>query len=408
MRIKTFAARADACARMCAIALGFSIPISVALDNILLALLLVASLAAGSYRDKWLAIRANPVACAALFLFGLLTLGLGYGERYPDDGLRYWGKYVDVLFVPIFIVVFCDPRTREDAMKAFGGALLASLIVSFFSPFGLLHGNPMVPPNDADFPVGFKYSITQSLLVAFGAFACVLVARETASRKLRVVLAGVALIAGLNVLFVVISRTGYIVLAALLLYFFIVQFRWRGVAAAVFAGGVLFTAGYFSSGVLHQRVDGAIAEMKGWKADVPSSTSIGVRMEFYRGSLKIIREHPLFGAGTGAFPAAYAALAPKPQVEKVLNPHNEYLLIGTQIGIVGLALLLYLFYTQWRLAARLTPLYRDLARGLVLVFVIGCLFNSLLLDHTEGLLFAWATGLCFAGLPTVQTRERAA
>jgi hypothetical protein len=36
----------------------------------------------------------------------------------------------------------------------------------------------------------------------------------------------------------------------------------------------------------------------------------------------------------------------------------------------------------------------------VLVFVIGCLFNSLLLDHTEGLLFAWATGLLFAGLPS--------
>src|SRR5205809_2668108 len=106
MRIKTFAAGADACARVCAIALGFSIPISVALDNILLALLLIASLAAGSYRDKWLAIRANPVACAVLLLFGLLTLGLSYGERYPGDSLRYWGKYVDLLFVPILLWCF--------------------------------------------------------------------------------------------------------------------------------------------------------------------------------------------------------------------------------------------------------------------------------------------------------------
>jgi len=29
---------------------------------------------------------------------------------------------------------------------------------------------------------------------------------------------------------------------------------------------------------------------------------------------------------------------------------------------------------------------------------IGSLFNSLLLDHTEGLLFAWLTGVLFAGL----------
>jgi hypothetical protein len=60
--------------------------------------------------------------------------------------------------------------------------------------------------------------------------------------------------------------------------------------------------------------------------------------------------------------------------------------------------LIYLFYAEWRLAALLAPLYRDLARGLVLMMVIGCMFNSLLLDHTEGLWFAWASGLLFAGL----------
>jgi len=34
----------------------------------------------------------------------------------------------------------------------------------------------------------------------------------------------------------------------------------------------------------------------------------------------------------------------------------------------------------------------------VLTIAIGCLFNSLLLDHTEGLLFAWLTALLHAGL----------
>jgi hypothetical protein len=28
---------------------------------------------------------------------------------------------------------------------------------------------------------------------------------------------------------------------------------------------------------------------------------------------------------------------------------------------------------------------------------VGCLFNSWLMDHTEGLLFAWLTGVLFAG-----------
>jgi len=46
-----------------------------------------------------------------------------------------------------------------------------------------------------------------------------------------------------------------------------------------------------------------------------------------------------------------------------------------------------------------------LARGLVLMIAAGCLFNSLLLDHTEGLLYAWLTGLLFAGLKSAGEQE---
>ena len=81
------------------------------------------------------------------------------------------------------------------------------------------------------------------------------------------------------------------------------------------------------------------------------------------------------------------------------NPHNEYLLIAVQVGLVGLGLLLYLFYRQWRLAKMLpSSLERSLAHGLLLAIMSGCLFNSLLLDHTEGMLYGWMSGLLYAGL----------
>ena len=67
--------------------------------------------------------------------------------------------------------------------------------------------------------------------------------------------------------------------------------------------------------------------------------------------------------------------------------------------MIGLALLLHLFWQHWRLAPRLaTSFETHLSRGLLLTIAVGCLFNSFLLDHTEGLLFAWMTGLCFSGL----------
>jgi hypothetical protein len=70
-----------------------------------------------------------------------------------------------------------------------------------------------------------------------------------------------------------------------------------------------------------------------------------------------------------------------------------------QLGLAGLAGLLILFVTHWRLAPNLaSPLECNLARGLILAMVVGCLFNTWLMDHTEGLLYAWLTGLLFAGL----------
>ncbi|MGH8640359.1 MAG: hypothetical protein ACRET6_01540, partial [Burkholderiales bacterium] len=57
------------------------------------------------------------------------------------------------------------------------------------------------------------------------------------------------------------------------------------------------------------------------------------------------------------------------------------------------------FWAHWRTAPRLGSAFEQhLARGLLLTIAVGCLFNSLLLDHTEGLFYAWLTGLLFAGL----------
>jgi hypothetical protein len=44
-----------------------------------------------------------------------------------------------------------------------------------------------------------------------------------------------------------------------------------------------------------------------------------------------------------------------------------------------------------------------LAHGLVLTIVVGSLFNSLLIDHTESLCFAWMSGLLYAGYAPPQS-----
>lgn len=378
--------------------LGFSIPISVALDNVLLLLVVVLWLMGGGLKRKFAFVAAHPVALAALALFGLLLAGLAWGERYPGDGLRYLGKYEELLFIPVFVTLFREARMREAALRWFCAAMVLSFIVAELIALGLLDGNALLnrPP---EYTGAFKPSITHGLFSAFAAFLFALLALREPGWPRRLLFAALALIAVKNVALVSISRTAYLVLAFLVIYGFFALYRWRGLAAAGVLLLLLFAALYHGSAIFRERVDTVVSSKTDLQYQWPSRESVTDRMKWYQRSLEILREHPLLGAGTGSYPRAFAGAAESAPGIRTPNPHNEYLLIAAQTGLAGLALLLCLFISQYRLAPRLaTPLETHLARGLVITLAVGCLFNSFLLDHTEGLFYAWLTGVLYGGL----------
>jgi len=395
MRNPSIASRAATAGQWGVIALGLSIPVSVALDNILISLIAILWLLGGDLRGKAAVVRQNPVAGSALLLFGLLALGTLYGSGGSGTLL----KYIDLLLIPIFLTFFQDIKTRERALLAFCIAAVASVAVSHLDYLHLLPPNPWLPLSPF-YSTGFKHPITHGLIVAFSAYLFALLARDEKNKTLRSGYIALALLAAHNVVFMNWGRTGYLVLAILFLYFFVVTFGRRGLVLFIAIAGVMFLTAYATSTTFHQRVNDVARQFMAWKPGQPAKPtddSVGDRLEFYVNSLKLIREHPLLGSGTGSFPAEYARIVADQNMLATVNPHNEYLLIAVQIGVIGLASLLYLFYRQWRYAGALArPFYRDVARGLVLTFVVGCLFNSLLLDHTEGLWFAWLSALVFA------------
>lgn len=378
--------------------LGFSIPISVAFDNVLLALVAVLWLASGNLREKLATAGANPVALAALALFALLFAGALYGILPPREGLGYLGKYIDLLFIPVFVTLFQDARIREVALRWFCAAMILTFVAAEMTALGLLEGNPILP-RAADYPGAFKFSITHGLFAAFAAFAFALLAQREQHWPQRLLFAALALIAVKNVMFVAISRTAYLVIALLALYFVFVLFRKRGLMVALPLMAFLFAAAYVGSDTFRQRVDTVAVASGDWQPRWSSRESVTLRLDWYQRSLDIVRDHPLLGAGTGSFQRAYADAAKGGDTAHTPNPHNEYLLITVQTGLAGLALLLHLFWRQLTLARRLaSPLETHLACGLVITIAIGCLFNSLLLDHTEGLFYAWFTGLLYGGM----------
>jgi len=385
-------------AQWAAVALGVSIPISIALDNLLLVVVLTGWLLAGDYRETWRVVVRSRTVLAALVLYGLLLAGTLYGDRDPGDAVRALVKYLDLLFIPLFAVLLREAPRRRLALHGFAASLALVLVLSYLVAAGVPFPSGMVHGNNAN-PAVFKHYLTHGILIAFGAFLFAELALAAPTSAWRASWALAALLAAVNVTLMVQARTGHLVLVVLALYLGYGWRRWRGLATA--AAAVAMTVAV----LLH--IPGTFQERYGLTGDdrassEPSERARGSnkqRLDFYQASLAIIQEHPVLGVGTGGFTRAYADKTRGTDSFQTRNPHNEYLHIAVQLGLVGLVALLYLFWQHWRESARLaSPLDCHLARGLVLAIAAGCIFNSLLLDHTEGLLYAWLTGLLFSGL----------
>jgi O-antigen ligase len=384
-------------AQWAAIALGLSIPISTALDNLLLAVVLAGWLASGAWRMKWDAVRGNRIALAALALYGLLLAGTLYGTPAPGEVRATLAKYLDLLWIPILAWLFREGAMRERALYALAASLALVLATSFLLMADVIPHAPFLK-GDPSYPVALKTRQTHGLLMAFGAFLYAQLALAAVARLTRILWCVLALLAAANGLLVVPGATGYLVLGTLALYLGFVWKGWRGIAAAAAAAAIAGSLLMTLPGPFSERVHLIRAEIAQWRPGIPNAlSSTGTRIEFYRLSIEIVKDRPLLGHGTGAFASSYAEKTKSQVALPTRNPHNEYLHMLVQLGLVGLAALLYLFWTHWRLAPMLaTPLSRHLARGLILTIAVGCLFNSWLMDHTEGLLYAWLTGLLFA------------
>lgn len=391
--------RARQWAPWAAAALGLSIPLSKAADAFLLVLVLLLWLAGGRYGEKLRFIGKNPVAWVSLLLFALTIGGLFYG-KVDKDSLSDAKTFI---LIPLLLPLFGDPRFRKYGLRAFLTAMGFVLLVSWLLFFDLLPPGGFwkgIPEN----PYVVHQYITQNVLMAFAAAAWAGYARLGKNPAARAGAAVLAVAAVANILFLIPGKTGHVILAVLILYYFMDWLGWRkGVPAAlgmiVLLFGIVFA---FPGSALHQRTTQAVREFREWGPGQESAgvvNAIGYRMEFWRTSWSIFLDRPWTGAGTGGFPGAYAEKVQGTDRIVTDNPHSQYLLTAVELGVVGLAALLALFAVQWRTSASLPgPVDPFLARSLVLTLATGSLFNSLLSDHTESLFFVFLSALLFAGL----------
>jgi O-antigen ligase len=393
--------KAQTGARWAAVALGVSIPVSTAMDSILIGLILALWVVSGYYATLFDIIRRNVIVVPVLLVVGLYVTGVLYGPADLRETLSTLSKGVVLLLIPILIPIFRDPSARDHAIAGFLLASIVILVLSFGIWSGLIPAMKLLKGIPED-PVVFRLHITHSLLMAFASFLFAVQARECTRRPLRAGWILLSFLAAVNVLFLVPGRTGQLVIVLLSCYAFYMWWRWRGAAlAAALLISVIAMGSLMPSSVLHQGMNKIVNESQEWTAgSARHGESVKLRLDFYVNSLEIIKESPLYGVGTGGFARAYAEKVTAPDAVQTDNPHNEYLMVAAQFGVVGLGVWLFLFFRQWTAAERLSSLREKMmAQGLVITILSASMVTSTLTDHTERIFFVWMSALVFAALP---------
>lgn len=365
----------------------FFMPISTAATNIFMFLTLVAWLFSGGFIVRWEMLRRNSFVYATLGMFFLVLVGSFYSSGNIEDIIYQLHKYGKILFILPAITLAQDEKWRKAGINAFCAAMLITLILSVVSaiwPLSFVKGTAGGASNNH---FVFRDHIAQNLMMSV--FVLIMFTRGliSTSRKRKVVYVALGLLAIFDILFLVLGRTGYVSLALNLIVFlfFLKTWRERILTSSVLVAIIILTLQY-SSG-FNSRINIAVDEYKTHQST--DLSSVGQRIEFLKKSVELIRERPWAGFGTGAQRKELCRVADSPEWCNVgqIHPHNQFMAIGIQLGILGIAAYL-LFMGAAILQARLqSGEYKIIGIVLVATLLTDSLFHAPLTLIAEAAIF---------------------
>lgn len=388
MTISRWSRRCDAASQAMAAFSAVALLLPTTWIHVALVLVVLLWALGGNYREKFKRIYANPVALWTVGLFVCFVFGVFYTSAEFSAALKMLGKYHKLVYVSILISVLHEDRWRYRVYLTLIVAIVVNMILIYGIPVGVI---PTGPPGN-EYTI-FKGHIAWPFFLAFGTY---LMGHHFVLDPKRRWLWGLLIILSLySILFLNSGRTGQVVVLVLVMLFSLQKKGMKGLAlgfvTVVFLAGITMA----TSTLFQQRFQ---EEAMNFQKGDAAASSAGLRIAFYKNSLRLIAEHPLLGDGTGSFADNYRVLSRKRNTPFTTNPHNEYLMIASQLGILGLAVFVLMGYRQWRSAALLPSPYKEAAQGLVVAMATGCLFNSFLMDHSEGYFYVVVTGILFSGL----------
>ena len=381
---------------------GFTLPLSVAVNNLFAILIILLWLYKKEYQRTWEIIKNSKVVIAVLLLVLLHIIGMLWTEDVAT-GLQILKKQWMFLLLPM-MMSFVKREHIQYYISAFLLAISISELLSYLIWFEVIP--PFLRASLYD-PTPFIHHTSYNPFLAFAIYLTgyYMLFDKTLSQMQKILLLLFFFTMSIN-MFITGGRAGqvgYLVVVVILFFQFFNKHFFRALLLSMlFLGTVLFAA-YFSSQIFQDRVNVAISQIQNYHSDKNTSTglrnnSVGLRINYAINTFEIIKEHPLIGVGTGGYEKSYKIINDKnsPGAEVHAHPHNMYLFEIVQFGIFGLISLLSILYFQLRFAWKETNVLRSkVGIALPLLFAVIMLSDSYLLGHFTTMLFVFFSAFLY-------------
>ena len=381
------------------IILAFLMPLTVFGGNLIIVIICILWLFSGNYKSKFNQIINNKLMIASIMFYCLHLLGMLWTEDLAW-GLHVLHKmwYFLLLFPVLFTIV------RKDYISHYITAFLLAISITEVCSY-LVWFEVIEPFKNAtvENPTPFMSHISYNPILAFAIY---LVLHEIFFNK-KITNFVFSLYSFFSIsmifnMFITGGRAGqvaFFVMLSILIFQILDKQRIKSlIIIFIVIPGIFFTA-YQASDMFQQRVNLAFNQALEYHPGSNNNNSIGYRITFALNSWEVIKENPIIGVGTGDFPIEYKKIY---QINKhaiipnTKNPHNMYILIGMELGIIGLISMLSIFYYQVKLSFNSSnKLIRDTGLTLPLLFLVMMLSDSYLLGHFTTLMFVFFSSFLY-------------
>lgn len=365
------------------------------------AIALLVLFTANFYSNIKLALR-NYFVMGGLLFYLVFLCAVVWTQAPFHDVWAMLLRIIGYLLLPLFFIAFNFNRCATMLLRGF---LLGAMLSCVLSILSFLFNHPILYGIKDHTWVVFHGHILHSTFLAIAANVCFSgVLGHSLTRRAKIWYLLGYLLCFIDVMFIVNGRTGQLTFLLISIFLVTYRFKFKGIALLAVMSIVIGPLLYFSP-VIQKGVQDYYSDTHKYENNDPM-TSVGLRYEFHAKSIELIKNAWVIGYGTGSLKTVYQKYTNFVGNRATANPHNDWLWIGVETGILGIAAyVLFLFLTVLSLN-KLQADYKRIGYVVLLAYLPAGVHNSFFIDNVTSIAFLTImTAIIIAGNKAIAVSE---